>query len=277
MLFNTSFTTTGKPTHHLAGQEKVIESSLLNLKNLILIFLPMEKNKFYPQKMYVWNPSNQDAEAGVQGQPGFGGVFWCFMGFLLGGKETGNTGVSLCSPDYPGWPQTHRELSASASKCTCMHMIHTNNEMVTKKIIQTEKTGYMKILSCEAQREPLKCHSASPLLYLLSSLTSYRAAIGNLYTLDKPMSYIPPSPKRPFWALLLLTIISFYFFKGFIHFLWECLHVCQVSAWCLQRSFRYSGNGVIHGCELQCGYLESNPGPLQKHVLLTTESSLLPL
>ena len=54
------------------------------------------------------------------------------------------------------------------------------------------------------------------------------------------------------------------------------MHICS---WCPPRSeevFIPPGTGVVHDCESLCGCWESNPGPLQEHVL-TTEPSLQPL
>lgn len=104
----------------------------------MLIFLPMgKKNKFYPQKMYVCNPSNQDAEAGVQGQPSFGGVFFGVLWGVLGGEGGGEHQGFYVALTVLACPKL-RELPASASKCTCMHIVHTNNEIVTKDILKTE-------------------------------------------------------------------------------------------------------------------------------------------
>lgn len=86
--------------------------------------------------MYVCNPSNQDAEAGVQGQPSFGGVFLVFYGVFWGERRQGTPGFCVALTVLAG-PKL-RELPASASKCICMHMVHTNNEIVTKEILQTE-------------------------------------------------------------------------------------------------------------------------------------------
>lgn len=53
-------------------------------------------------------------------------------------------------------------------------------------------------------------------------------------------------------------------------------HMCT---WCPWRSEdgigRFPETGVRDGCELQCGFWESNPGLLQEQVL-TTEPSLQP-
>ena len=56
-----------------------------------------------------------------------------------------------------------------------------------------------------------------------------------------------------------------------------CMSVFYVGAWCLQRSeegVRSSETGVIDSYELRW---ELNPGPLQKQVLLTADSTFQPL
>jgi hypothetical protein len=59
------------------------------------------------------------------------------------------------------------------------------------------------------------------------------------------------------------------------------MHVCAALTswylWRLEEGFRSPGTGVKDGCELPCGCLESNPGPLEEQaVLVSVKSSLQP-
>lgn len=50
---------------------------------------------------------------------------------------------------------------------------------------------------------------------------------------------------------------------------------CMSATYNGQKRVRYSGAGVIKGCECPCGYWESNPDPLEKQPeVYTTELSL---
>ena len=50
--------------------------------------------------------------------------------------------------------------------------------------------------------------------------------------------------------------------------------VCAWYLWRSEEDIRYPGARVMYYCEMSCGCWESNPGPLQKQELLTTETSL---
>lgn len=55
-----------------------------------------------------------------------------------------------------------------------------------------------------------------------------------------------------------------------------CLHPTWTRClWRSEEGIRYPEIGVVDGCELQCGCLESNTGSLEEQpALLTTEASL---
>ena len=78
-------------------------------------------------------------------------------------------------------------------------------------------------------------------------------------------------------SLLLCILLLFY-----LSVLQVCIYVHQGTT-CVphvcggQRRQWFPETGVTDGCELLCRYWELNPGPLQEQVLLTAESSLLPL
>lgn len=79
--------------------------------------------------------------------------------------------------------------------------------------------------------------------------------------------------------------ITYYFRRIYLFFMRMsvCLDVCMYTAClpCLRRpeeGGRYSGNSIIHGCKLMCGWREPNQAHLQEQqVLFTFEPSLYPL
>lgn len=53
------------------------------------------------------------------------------------------------------------------------------------------------------------------------------------------------------------------------------MDICTSYACLVPTEVKIPRNGLINGCEVPCGFWESNLGPLQDHqVLLTTEPSL---
>lgn len=83
-----------------------------------------------------------------------------------------------------------------------------------------------------------------------------------------------------------IFVFEFCFLKLDLVILCECftfIYVCTCTAyvlgicWRSEEDIRSFGNEIKDDYELQCGYLESNPGPLQEQQLfLITEPSLQP-
>jgi len=82
------------------------------------------------------------------------------------------------------------------------------------------------------------------------------------------------------FVFLLYVFMHFFSYVYECFYLYVCMHVHPVCAWCLRRSeegIRSPGTGDKEGCEPPCGFWELNLGPLQEQqVLLTTEPSLQP-